>query len=216
MDAFEKCVEATGDPQLCLLAYRAGQLVGRLVECVVFRSAKECFEDCLGMCRGEGCEVTCLNAVETALGVAMAWSVATRAAEAAALLGSDPLSTIALAFDAELKKAEKRDCPERETASRVFAVVAAELYNIFRKTPNLQERAQEVLLLLAPALALGYQCVGDEVFEYLDLLRPFIEDSAKEAKNESERKGVVERIAAAMEQGGVIVGNVIIRFKPTK
>jgi hypothetical protein len=54
------------------------------------------------------------------------------------------------------------------------------------------------------------------VFECLDLLRPFIEDSAKEAKNENEKRSIVERIVAAMEQGGVIVGNVIIRSKPAK
>jgi hypothetical protein len=155
MDVFERCVEATGDPQLCTLAYRAGRLVGTLIECVVLRGAKECFEECLKMCRGEGCEVTCLNAVETALGVAVAWSIAARAEKAAALLGSDPLSTVALAFDAELKKAEGKGCPERETASRVFAVAAAELHNIFKKAPNLQEQAKEVPLLLAP----GYQYV---------------------------------------------------------
>ncbi len=211
MDAFEKCVEATGNPQLCTLAYRAGQLVGRLVECVVLRSAKECFEDCLKMHQGES-EVVCLNAVETALGVAVAWDMAARAAKAAALLNSDPLNTVALAFDAELKKAEEKECPERETASRVFAVAAAELHNIFKKTQELQKHAQDVLLLLAPALALGYRCVGEEVFEYLDLLRPFIEP----AESGKEEKSAVERIVAAMEQGGVVVGNVIIRFKPVK
>ncbi len=212
MDPFKKCIEATKNPQLCTLAYRAGQLTGRLVECVVLRSAKECFEECLKMCRGEGCEVACLNAVETALGVAIAWNAVARAAKAADLLGSDLLNTVALTFDAELKKAWEKDCPEKETASRVFAVAVAELHNIFKKVLNLQKHAQEVLLLLAPALALGYQCVGEEVFEYLDLLRPFIEP----AKSGKEEKSIVERITAAMEQGGVVVGNVIIGFKPVK
>ncbi len=76
MDAFKKCIEATGNPQLCLFAQQTGQLVGGLVECVATRSMKDCFDACLKRCQWKGCEAMCLSALETAMGIAVAGRIA--------------------------------------------------------------------------------------------------------------------------------------------
>jgi hypothetical protein len=111
-----------------------------------------------------------------AVGVAAARRMARRVAVAAALLGLDIVDAVALAFDEEVEKVEKTDCPERGDAARALAVAAAELYWDFKRVPELQKRAQDVLLLMAPALAAACQCIGDEAYEYLDFVKPFVGD----------------------------------------
>jgi len=203
MDRFEKCVEVTKDPQYCSFLQDVSRLVGGLVECVAERrSAEECYYACLKRCQGEECEVACLSALEAALGVAAARDLARKAALAVSLMGLSPIDAVALAFNAEVKKAEERDCPERGVAARILAAAAAELYKNFKKVPGLQSHAQDVLLLMAPALAAAYRCVGEAVFEYLDFIKPFVEEEA------------VKRIVAALEEGAALVGGVVIRFRP--
>jgi hypothetical protein len=203
VDAFEKCVEVTKDPQYCMSLLDVGRLVGGLVECVAERrGAKECYYACLKMCQGERCDVACLSALEAALGVAAARDLARKAALAVSLMGLSPIDAVALAFDAEVKRVEEKNCPEREVAARVLAAASVELYKNFKKVPSLRSHAQDVLLLMAPALAAAYRCVGEAVFEYLDFIKPFVEEEA------------VKRIVAAMEEGAALVGNVVIRFRP--
>jgi hypothetical protein len=138
------------------------------------------------------------------LGIAEARKLAERAALAVILLGLNPVDAVAAAFDAEVKKAEGMECPQRAIAGRILAAAAVELYKSFQKVPSLQKHAQDVLTLMAPALALAYQCMGEEVFEYLELARPFIGEDA------------TRRIVAALEEGGVLVGGATIQFKPVK
>jgi hypothetical protein len=204
MDRFEKCVEATKDLQYCMSLLDVSRLVGDLVECVMEeQSVKTCYYACLRSCRGERCDAACLGALEAALGVAVARDLARKAALAALLMGLSPIDAAALAFNAEVKRVEEKDCPEREVASRVLAVAAVELYKYFKKVPGLREQAQDVLLLMAPALSAAYRCVG-EVFEYLDFIKPFVDEEA------------VNRIAAALEEGAAVVGGVTIKFEPVK
>jgi hypothetical protein len=146
----------------------------------------------------------CLGALETALGVATARRVARRAAVAAALLGANLVDAVAAVFNEEVGKAREMECPERGIAARALATAALELYMEFKAEPGLRQHAQDVLLLMAPALSAAYPCIGEEVFEYLELARPFVEEEA------------VKRVVAAMEEGGVLVGGVIIKFPPVK
>jgi hypothetical protein len=204
VDGLEKCVEKTKDPQLCSFLRRVGELAGGLVDCVEEFGVRECFDVCLRRCQGEGCEAACLSALEAALGVVEARRMARGASLVAVLLGVDPTYAVAAAFETELEKAERMECPQKAIAGRVLAAAAVELYKSFQIVPPLQKDAQDVLTLMAPALALAYQCVGEEVFEYLELIRPFIGEDA------------TRRIVAALEEGGVIVGGETIRFKPVK
>jgi hypothetical protein len=204
MDVFERCVEAFGDPQLCSSMRQVGSLVRGLANCVEAFDVEICYRICLEGCRGEGCAEACLGALEVALGVLAARAVAMRAAAAVTLLGIDPVDAVTLAFDAEVKKVKKMDCPARGAAAKALAAAAVELYKAFKKVPNLQERAQDALLLMAPALAVAHKCVGDRAFEYLEFIRPFVEEEA------------IKRIVAAMEEGAVLVGGVAIKFEPVK
>ena len=204
MGWFEDCIEKTKDPRFCSHLRKVGELASGLADCVAELGVKRCFTACLRRCQGEECEAACLSALETALGIAVARELAEKAAAAAALLGLGPADAVAVAFGAETARTEVMGCPQKAIAGRVLAAAAVELYKSFQKVPPLQEHAQDVLVLMAPALATAYQCVGEEVFEYLELARPFIgEDAAK-------------RIAAALEEGGVLVGGVVINFKPVK
>jgi hypothetical protein len=168
MDVFEKCVEAFGDPQFCLSMRQVGNLVRGLVNCVEAFDVETCYRMCLEECRGGGCEGACLGALEVALGVLAARTVAWRAAAAVTLLGIDPVDAVALAFDNEVKKVKEVDCPARGVAAKALAAAAVELHKAFKRVPALQKYAQDALLLMAPALAVAHKCVGDRAFEYLE------------------------------------------------
>jgi hypothetical protein len=204
MDWFEKCVEKMGDPQFCSLVDQTGELVSVVVDCVKERKARDCFEECLKTCQGDRCEETCLGALEVALGALTARGLAEKAALIAALLGFSPIDALATVFSAELRKTEEGDCPDKAFSARVLVTAASHLYLAFRNVPALRDSAQDVLILMAPAFAAAYQCIGDVVFDHLEMMRPFIGEDA------------AERIVAALEEGGVMVGNVIINFKPVK
>ncbi len=81
-----------------------------------------------------------------------------------------------------------------------------ELYEHFKKAPAAPRRgrAREVLLLVAPALAEAHQCMGEEVFKYLDSIKPLVGERA------------VRRIIRDLKEGNVFVGGVLITFKPVK
>ena len=202
MDVFEKCIKAFGDPRFCSFVNQVGGLVRSLAGCIEALDVENCYRICLEGCRGEGCRDACLGTLKVALGVVAARRVARRAAAAVALLGVDPVDAIVLMFDKEVKEVEKMDCPEKGDAAQALVATAIELYWSLKK--GLQERAQDALLLMAPALAVAHQCVGDEVFEYLDLVKPFVEEEA------------VKRVVAALEEGIVLIGNTAIKFKPVK
>jgi hypothetical protein len=204
MEVFERCVEAFGDPRLCLSMRQVGSLVRGLADCVEALDIEVCYRMCLKECRGEGCMEACLGALEVALGVVAARTVAWRATAAVTLLGTDVVDAVALAFDNEVKKVEKMDCPARGVAAKALAAAAVELHKAFKKVPGLQKHAQDALLLMAPALATAHRCVGDRAFEYLEFIRPFVGEEA------------IKRIVAAMEEGAVLIGGTTIKFEPVK
>jgi len=97
-------------------------------------------------------------------------------------------------------KAEEGDCPERGVAARILAAAAVELYKNFKKVPGLQSHAQDVPLLMAPALVTACRCVGEAVYECLDFIM------LKKMK----------RAVAALEEGAALVGVVVVNFKPVE
>ena len=203
MDVLERRVKAFGDPRFCLSVHRVGNSARGLANCVKALDVESCLRICLEGCRGKGCAEACLGALEAALGVVAARAVARQTAAAVALLGIDPVDAAAPAFNAEMEKIERMKCPERGVAARALAAAAVELYRSFKKA-GLREQAQDVLLLMAPALAAAYQCAGKEVFKYLDSIKPIIGE------------GAVKRIIDEMRRGNVFVGGVLIAFKPVK
>ncbi len=204
-DMFEKCVKATGDPQYCSHLQKVDQLTDGFVECLESRSADDCLHECLERCRGEGCGEACLGALYAAMGMAVAGKIIGIAEAAVSLLNMDPVTAVAWEFDKELEKVKEKDCPEKEVMAWILAAAAMELYMNFKNAPTpRRRRAQEVLLLMAPALAEAYQCVGEEVFKYLDSIKPLVGERA------------VKRIIREMKEGNVFVGGVIITFKPVK
>jgi hypothetical protein len=203
---FEKCVKATGDPQCRSFLQEADRLTDGLMKCIESRSADDCIQECLKKCRGEGCGEACMGALNAAVGMAVARSIIEIAEAAVSLLNMDPVTAVAWAFYKEFEKVKEKDCPEKEVAAWILAVAAMELYERFKKAPAAPRRgrAQDVLLLMAPALAEAHQCVGDEVFEYLDSIKPLVGERA------------VKRIIRDMKEGNVLVGGVLITFKPVK
>ena len=199
MDSFKECFETAKNPQLCTLLQ---QEINSLVTCVMEKTAKECFHECFKSCRGEQCEEACLGALEVAAGMAMAHMIFKRAALATALLNIDLVDAATLIFNGELKSAEEMDCPDKAAAGRVLSIAAMELFHLATESPEMREQLQSLLLLTAPALAVAHQCVGDEVFEYLETIAPLI------------GREMVEKIVAALEEGVALVGNTVIQFQP--
>ncbi len=202
---FEKCVKATGDPQYCSHLQKVDQLTDSFAKCLESRSADDCLHECIERCRGEGCGEACLGALYAAMGMAVARSMIEIAEAAVSLLNMDPVTAVAWAFDKELEKVKEKGCPEKEVMAWTLAVAVVELYKHFKNAPApRRRRAQEVLLLMAPALAEAYQCVGEEAFKYLDSIKPLVGERA------------VKRIVREMKEGNVFVGGVLIVFKPVK
>jgi hypothetical protein len=208
MDEVEKCVKVTKNPQFCSSLYEINRLIDSLAECMWERDVEECFQECLKKCRGERCEETCLGALEVAVGTAMAYLIARRAIQVADLKGYDLMKSIASVFKEELEGAKAKECPEKAIGGQVLSIAAVELFMNLQKaagsSPKLRKLAEDLLLLMAPALAEVHACIGDEVFEYLETVRPFIGEEA------------TKRIVAAMEEGAVSVGGVEFKFGPVK
>jgi hypothetical protein len=209
MDESDKCVEVTKNPQFCASLYKINWLINSLAECMWERGrAEECFQECLKVCRGEECEVTCLGALEVATGTVVAHLIARRAIQAANPKGSGLMESIASAFKEELESAKAKECPDKAVTARILSTAAVELFMNMQKAaegfPNLRKLAEDLLLLTAPALAEAYQCAGDEAFEYLEVVRPLIGEET------------TKRIVAALEEGSVLVGGVDFKFKPVK
>ena len=199
---FKKCVEATGDPQHRSFLQKINRLTNDFMKCVESQRANDCLNDCLKRCRGKRCGEVCLGALKAAMGTVLAKDMIRTAEKAASLYGLNQILVVAWTFKADLEKVKKKDCPEKEFMAWILATAAIELYEHFKKV--MRSRSQDVILLMAPALAEAYQCVGEEVFKYLDFIKPVVGERA------------AKRIAAALKEGNVFVGGEIIQFKPVK
>ncbi len=196
MDIFRTCVNGTGDVEGCLLTEEVLRFMGNmgLVECLRSRTKKECFRECLYRCGAE-CLEMCIMAVDVASGIAKARDLA-EDVERAAEMGADPLDAAVAAFMLELDKAARKGCPDRAIEARILFITLVELKNLLKE--------RELLLLLAPLLAVEYACVGDEVFETVEAIRKAVGEE------------VTKRIVAALEEGGIKIGRTIIWFPPVR
>jgi len=195
-DRFKMCVEGTGDVEGCLLTRDVLGLIQSidLVKCVKTKGTKECLVECVEKCGAE-CIDLCTMAMNVAVGIAKAGDIALDVAFAASI-GVNPLDAAAAAIVLELTKAMEVECPDRATIARTLVVTLIELKNLLRN--------REMLLLLAPLLAVEHTCVGDEIFEFLEATRQGIGEE------------MTKRIAAALEEGAVKIGNTIIQFPPVR
>ena len=179
------------------------QLLADLRQCMKSQEEIECFSDCFEKCEKEGCEEVCVDALVMFMGTMQAAMLGKRASQVAVSRGLSHVDAVALVFEEELKKVEEEeDCPEKAISAQALAAAVVELNNSFQSVANLRDQAQDVLLLMAPALAVAHQCAGKDVFRYLELMKVLIKEET------------VKRIAAALEEGAVLVGNTTIKFKP--
>jgi hypothetical protein len=134
-------------------------------------------------------------AVDTAIGIAKARNLM-EDIKLAASAGIDPLDVAAAAVALELVKAIEVECPDRAVITRTLTIMLIELKNLLR--------SREVLLLLAPLLAVEHTCVGDAVYDFVE--------SARQGIGEE----LTKRIVAAMEEGALKIGKTIIWFPPVR
>ena len=194
---YETCLKMFNDPELCGFGLKAVQLAEdlRLDECLDRHGAQRCLEKCLKNCRGATCRELCLSALDAAAAKGIARRLAQGAVAAASETGLTAPEAAAMGFSMLLEEPDG-DCIDKVVSMRVLGLVAMELRNLLGR--------QDMLLLLAPAVAKAHECLGDDTFNLLDMLAPAL---GREA---------VERIAAAMEEGAVKIGRVVIKFPPTK
>jgi hypothetical protein len=143
--------------------------------------------------RGEDCVELCLNAIN----VVAARNIARRLVQGAAAseTGLTVSEAAATGFYMLLDK-PGGDCVAKVISMRVLGLVAVELKNLLGM--------RDMPLLLAPAIAAAYECVGEEAFDLLDMIAPAV------------GREMAERIAAALEEGAVRIGRVKLRFPPVK
>jgi len=197
MEGYEACLKEFSDPEMCMFGFRVVQLAEalRLEECLDRHKPQKCLDRCLKNCRGENCRELCLNAMDAAAAKGIARRLVQEAAAAASETGLTVPEAAALGFRMLLDE-PSGDCTARIISMRVLGLVAMELRNLLG--------TQDMLLLLAPAIATAHECIGDEAFDLLDMIAPTI------------GRNMAERIAAALEEGAVKIGQVEIRFPPAK
>jgi hypothetical protein len=197
MNGYEECLKEFKDPERCRFVSRAAQLAEslRLEECLERRGPQKCLNMCLKNCEGGDCDEACFGALE----MASARSIARRLVQGAAAAASESGFTVAEAAAAGffmLLDEPGDDCIAKVVTMRVMGLVAVELRNLLG--------ADELLLLLAPAIAAAYECIGEEALSLLDAMEPTV------------GREMAERIAAALEEGAVKIGRIAFRFTPAK
>ncbi|MFZ8808911.1 MAG: hypothetical protein ACO2PN_12520 [Pyrobaculum sp.] len=194
---YEECLKRFNDPEMCGFGFKAVQLAEtlRLEECLEKHKPQKCLDACLKNCRGENCRELCLNAMDMAAAKGIARRLVQGAVAAASETGISIPEAAAMGFYALLGEPDN-DCIAKVISMRVLSFVAIELKNLLG--------VQEMLLLLAPAVAKAYECIGDSAFNLLDMVEPAI------------GREMVERIAAALEEGVVKIGRIALTFPPAK
>jgi hypothetical protein len=182
---------------MCGFGFRVIQLVEalRLEECLDRHKPQKCLDRCLKNCRGENCRELCLNAMDAAAAKSIARRLVQDAAAVASETGLTVPEAAAVGFGMMLD-GSGGDCTAKIVSMRVLGLVAIDLKNLLG--------VQDMLLLLAPAIAAAHECIGDRAFDLLDMVEPAI------------GREVVERIAAALEEGVVRIGRIELKFPPAK
>ncbi len=197
MDGYEACLKTFNDPEMCMFGFRVVQLAEalRLEECLDRHKPQKCLNKCLKNCRGENCRELCLNAMDAAAAKGIARRLVQDAVAAASETGLTVPEAAAVGFYMLLDE-PGGSCIAKITSMRVLGLVAIDLRNLLG--------AQDMLLLLAPAIAAAHECIGDKAFDLLDMVAPAI------------GREMAERIAAALEEGVVKIGRIELKFPPVK
>jgi hypothetical protein len=197
MNDYEECLKAFNDPERCGFVSKAAQLAEslRLEECLERRGVQRCLNICLKNCEEGDCEEVCLGALEMASARSIARKLVQGAVAAASENGVTVPEAAAAGFYMLLNEPGD-DCVAKIVTMRVMGLAAVELRNLLGE--------QEMLLLLAPAIAAAYECIGDEAFNLLDTMELAV------------GREMAERIAAALEEGVVKIGNIALKFTPVK
>jgi hypothetical protein len=167
----------------------------RFDECLGGGEPQRCLDECLENCREGGCADLCLDA----LGVAAAKGAARRlihwAVEVAPKTGLTIPEAAAVGFYM-LLDALSSDCPAKANLMTVMGLAAVELGNLLGM--------RKMILLMAPAIARAYECIGDDAFNILDVAAPAIGRSK------------AKRVAAALDEGVVKIRRVMLTFPPAR
>jgi hypothetical protein len=191
---YEARFKALGDLELCKFGAAAARLAEalKLDECLGRGETQRCLDECLKSCREGDCADLCLDALDVAAAKSIARRLAQEAVAAAPKAGLTAPEVAAAGLYMLLKEPEE-DCVSKIASMRVLDLAAIELRSVLD--------SQDVLLLLAPAAAKAYECLGGEV---LDTLKPAV------------GREMAERIAAALEKSVVKIGRIELKFPPVK
>jgi hypothetical protein len=197
MDDYETCLKKFKDPEMCRFGLRVVHLAEtlRLDECLERHEAQRCLNMCLKNCKGENCNQVCLYALDAAVAKNIARKLARGAVAAATETDLTIPEAAAMGFHMLLKEPAS-DCVTKVASMRILGMVAVELRYLLG--------VQDLLLLLAPAIAMAYECIRDEAFNLLDMVAPSIGQE------------MAERIAAALQEGVVKIGRITLKFPPAK
>ena len=196
MDDYETCLKRFNDPLVCGFGLRVVQLAEDLDKCVEKNGPQRCLDECLKSCRGENCDRVCLNAVDMAVARNIARTLAQGAVAAASETDLTVPEAVAVGFRILMEESSDGDCFARLSSMRLLSFVAMDLKKLLGM--------QDMLLLMAPALAIAYDCVGDEAFRFLNNIAITI------------GREMSEKIAAALRKGVVEIGRITITFPPAR
>jgi hypothetical protein len=194
---YEACLKALGDLELCKFGATAVRLAEalRLDECLGRGEPQRCLDECLKNCGGEDCADLCLDALDVATAKSIAKRLAQEAATTAPKAGFTAPEVAAVGLYMLLREPED-DCISKIVSMRILGLAAIELRSLLG--------SEDMLLLLAPAVAKAYECLGGKTLDLLDALKPAI------------GREMVERIVATLEKGVLKIGRIELKFPPAK
>jgi hypothetical protein len=196
----ERCIKELKDRKACEFMYRVFKMIEelRLEECVAKNDIDKCFDACMKSCKNGNCDRLCEHAVDHAAVAVIARKMLLEAARIAARTRAELLGLLAVEFASMLERfiRELGDCRQKERAVYLFSTIAVELAKLVG--------SRELVLLIAPVLALTRECIEGQIDGVLETVRIIAGEE------------YAARIAAALEEGAVKIGSAVIRFPSSR
>jgi len=205
-DFYKQCVRELKDEGACKEVAKTVELLEtlKLEDCVERHIPSECYNLCMKKCQDSNCEKLCERAVIHAVATNKARKIlaaATRLVVHAGIALPEAIGAIYIDLLAEYER-RIRGCEGKLKLVTLFSSVVGELVGA--------TGIKELALLMAPAAAIMHDCIKQdepleaELDELLEGLKLLVGEE------------IVARLNAALEEGAVKIGRLIIRFPPLR
>ena len=204
---YKQCVRELKDEKACKEVIETMELLEtlELENCVERHGLRECYNLCMKKCQDNDCEKRCGRVIIHAVATISARRILMTAAYLAMHTGIILPEAISAVYINTLAEFEQKvhDCKGKLKLMALFSGIAGELVGM--------TGIKELTLLMAPTIATKHDCIKkqDEVFEAE--LNEMLE-GLKQLVGEE----IIARLNAALEEGVIKIGRLVVRFPPLR